>query len=256
MRIEVLGTPVDALSFAETVAAAQNAMTQRVLLHQVSLNVAKLVDMRTDHDLRDHVLAGSMISADGMGILWAARLLGQPLPGRVAGVDLMMAVLALCAEQGFRPYLLGASREVVRLAADAALKQWPGLALAGYRDGYFTEGEEATVVDDIRSSRADCLFVAMPTPRKESFMRYHRDALGVPFIMGVGGSFDILAGVTRRAPDWMQRVGIEWAYRCLQEPGRMIGRYARTHPIFVALLLKEIVARRVFGTSATVEALP
>lgn len=250
MRIEILQTPVDTLSFSETVAAADAAMKQRKLVHQVSLNVAKLVNMRTDQVLREDVLASSIISADGMGIVLAAKMLGRKVPERVAGVDLMIALLKLCAREGFRPYFLGATEAVVKTAADVAMKEFPGLVMAGYHDGYFTEKEEEAVVNDIRASGADCLFIAMPTPRKERFMKRHRDDMGVSFIMGVGGSLDILSGKTKRAPDWVQRAGMEWAYRVLQEPRRMIWRYTRTNCIFFFLLFNEIFSSR--GTRTTI----
>ena len=116
--------------------------------------------------------------------------------------------------------------------------------IAGYRDGYFSADDEEAVVRDIVASGADCLFVAMPTPRKERFLAKHRDALNVPFVMGVGGSFDVIAGFVDRAPSVMQRYGLEWLYRIYQEPRRMWWRYARTNTIFAAMLLSSLVRRR------------
>lgn len=240
MRVEILRTPVDSLSFEETLTMARLAMRERRMLHQVSLNVAKLVRMRSDAVLRSDVLASSIISADGMGIVLAGRFLGQPLPGRVAGVDLMLAVIQVCAEDGFRPYFLGAKPEVVETAARIAGQRFPGLIVAGIRDGYFSEKDEEAVVQEIAVSGADCLFIAMPTPRKERFLNRYRNSLGVSFIMGVGGSLDVLAGTVRRAPLWLQRTGFEWAYRVFQEPRRMFWRYASTNAVFAMLLIAEL----------------
>lgn len=122
-------------------------------------------------------------------------------------------------EEGFRPFLLGATSDVLEKAVDAI----------DARDGYFGPQQETKVVEEIIASGADCLFIAMPTPRKERFLARHRDSLGVPFIIGVGGSFDVFAGHVSRAPKIMQSMGLEWCYRVYQEPRRMLWRYARTN---------------------------
>lgn len=241
IRVEVLGAPVDVLSMEDTVSRAREAMREKRPIVQVSMNVAKLVDMRRNTELRHDVLASDIISADGVGVVMAGRLLGLRLRSRVAGIDLMMALLALCAREGFRPYFLGATPEVVQRAAAAAVEQFPGLRLAGTHHGYFGPEQESAVIEAIRAADPDCLFVGMPTPRKERFLRRQRGALHVPFVMGVGGSFDILAGKVRRAPHWMQAGGLEWAYRVYQEPGRMWWRYARTNAVFGFLLLQALI---------------
>jgi N-acetylglucosaminyldiphosphoundecaprenol N-acetyl-beta-D-mannosaminyltransferase len=165
------------------------------------------------------------------------------VPERVAGIDLMVQLLGVCAQQGYRPYFLGARRDVLDRAIAVARQRWPGLEFAGSRDGYFRSEEEPAVVDEIRRSGADCLFIGMPTPRKERFLHQHRDSLGVPFIMGVGGSFDVLAGLVARAPAAMQRLGLEWLHRTLQEPRRMWRRYLATNIAFAGLLASAVVAR-------------
>jgi len=241
MRIELLGAPVDVLSFEDTVANARNAMQERRPTFQVSLNVAKLVNMRRDAKLRQDVLSADIISADGMGIVVASRLLGRELRCRVAGIDLMMALLALCAREGFRPYFLGATEDVSRRAEAAAMQRFAGLRLAGRHHGFFAPERETEIVESIRASRADCLFVGIPTPRKEGFLARRRAALGVPFVMGVGGAFDVLAGNLRRAPLWMQARGLEWVYRIYQEPRRMWWRYAKTNAVFACLLAGALV---------------
>jgi len=235
-RVNILSTPLDALSFVETVERARRSIRTGSSTQQVSMNVAKLVKMRTDAVLREDVLSSDIISADGVGIVWACKCLGLSGVQRVAGVDLMFAILELCAEEGYRPYFLGAHPEILNRAIKVALARWPGLKMAGAHHGYFKTHEEKSVLDDIVSAHPDCLFIAMPTPRKERFLAQHRRRLNVPYIMGVGGSLDIVAGKVTRAPLWMQHAGLEWLYRVLQEPRRMWWRYTSTNAAFAVLI--------------------
>jgi N-acetylglucosaminyldiphosphoundecaprenol N-acetyl-beta-D-mannosaminyltransferase len=235
-RVNILSTPLDALSFAETVERARTSIVTRNSTQQVSMNVAKLVKMRTDAVLREDVLSSDIISADGVGIVWACKFLGLSGVQRVAGVDLMFAILELCAKEGYRPYFLGAHPEVLNRAIRSAQARWPGLKVAGAHHGYFKKQEEESVLNDILSAHPDCLFIAMPTPRKERFLAQHRTYLKVPYIMGVGGSLDIVAGKVTRAPLWMRRAGLEWLYRVLQEPRRMWWRYTTTNAAFAVLI--------------------
>lgn len=243
MRASFLGCPIDILTMDETVNRARWAMRGRYRLQHVALNVAKFVNMRLDPVLAADVANSDVVSIDGMGIVWGARLLGLPATTRVTGVDLLNELLAACAEEGFKPYFLGATPAVLHRAAQRVRETHPSLVFAGLKDGYFTREQEDDVVRDIRSSGADCLFIGMPTPRKERFLAAHRDELGVPFIMGVGGSFDILSGITRRAPPRLQRLGLEWLYRVYQEPGRMWWRYAKTNTLFASILLQAVIRR-------------
>lgn len=239
-----LGCPIDILTMDETVELARSSMRNRTRLQHVALNVAKLVNARSNKVLAADIANSDVVSIDGMGIVWGARLLGMPVKERVAGVDLLARLLAVCEVDGFRPYFLGATDEVLRLAVAQAQARHPGLRFAGFRDGYFKPNQEADVVGEIRDSGADCLFIGMPTPRKERFLAAHRDALNVPFIMGVGGSFDVLSGHVRRAPSRMQALGLEWMFRIYQEPRRMWWRYAKTNALFASILARELVRRR------------
>jgi N-acetylglucosaminyldiphosphoundecaprenol N-acetyl-beta-D-mannosaminyltransferase len=249
MRIAFLGTSIDLLSADETLRRALQAMQGGRPIVHVALNVAKFVNMRQNEQLRSDVEQADIIGLDGMGLVLALRLFGRRRVERVAGVDLMFALLAKCAELKLRPFLLGARPEVVERAAAVAQRRWPGLEFAGLRDGYFAADEEAAIAEQIRSSGADCLFVAMPTPRKEVFLGRHGRGLGVPFIMGVGGSVDVLAGAVSRAPYWMQRSGLEWLHRLLQEPRKMFRRYASTNLVFAAIVARAGLGR-LFGREA------
>jgi N-acetylglucosaminyldiphosphoundecaprenol N-acetyl-beta-D-mannosaminyltransferase len=200
--------------------------------------------MRSDPVLAADVMSSDIVGIDGMGIVFAARCLGIPIQERVAGIDLLIELLSVCAVEGFRPFFLGATNDVVHRAANEAVKRFPSLRFAGARNGYFKPDQETAIVAEIRNSGADCLFIGMPTPRKERFLASHRDSLGVPFIMGVGGSFDVLSGHVNRAPQTMQALGLEWLYRTYQEPRRMWWRYARTNALFGALLIRALIHRK------------
>ena len=238
MRYEFLGAPVDVLTMDETLSAVVTAMRTGQRTSHVALNVAKLVAMRSDPVLQRDVSTSDIVGIDGMGIVWGARLCGIPASERVAGIDLMEAMLVACAAESFRPFFLGATPEVVERAAALAAAKHPGLVLAGVHHGYFTTEDEPSIVAAINESKADCVFLGMPTPRKERFLARHRPSIAAPVIMGVGGSFDILAGKTLRAPMWMQKKGLEWLYRLLQEPRRMLRRYVTTNTMFILLLAR------------------
>lgn len=243
-RQDFLGVPLDCLTLADTIEVAETAIRHGELLHHACLNVAKFVSMRSNRELDADLRASHLISVDGVGIFWAARLLGVPVPERVAGIDLFDALLGLCASKGYRPYFLGACADVLAAAIERLQRRHPTLVLAGSHDGYFRMAEEPDVVQAIRQSKADCLFIAMPTPRKEQFLRCHRDSLGVPFIMGVGGSLDVMAGKTRRAPRAVQAMGLEWVWRMMQEPQRLAPRYFKTNIIFAAIMTKAVFSLR------------
>jgi N-acetylglucosaminyldiphosphoundecaprenol N-acetyl-beta-D-mannosaminyltransferase len=243
MRVDFLDIPIDVLTLDETLEEAANAMRQSRRCQHVALNVAKFVKMRRNSELRRDVVESDIIGVDGMGIVWGARLLGIPVPQRVAGIDLFERLLEVCAREGFRPYLLGARQEVLEKAIARLQIGLPALRIAGAHHGYFSKGDEPRVVESIQRSGASCLFIALPTPSKERFLAEHRDRLGVPFIMGVGGSIDIVAGITKRAPKTVQAVGFEWLYRLAQEPQRMFWRYFSTNTAFAAILAKAWIAK-------------
>lgn len=238
-RFVFLGCPMDALTMSETLAIAEQAMRTRTRLQHVVVNVAKLVNMRSDPALREDVRTSDLINIDGMGVVWGARLCGHAVPERVSGVDIMENLLSLCARKGYRPYFFGAKQEVLEQAVQNIRIQYPGIHIAGYRNGYFNPEEEPGIVEEIAHAKADCLFIAISSPTKENLLARYRDTMGVPFLMGVGGSIDIKAGLTRRAPIWMQKAGLEWLYRILQEPRRMFKRYWVTNRQYAGLLLRE-----------------
>ncbi|MDP1731214.1 MAG: WecB/TagA/CpsF family glycosyltransferase [Devosia sp.] len=243
-RTEFLGAPMHLLTMAETLAIATEAMAQKRPLHHTVVNVAKLVNMRSNAELRQDVSGADLINIDGAGVVWGAHLLGIRAPERVAGVDIMENLFRICAERGFRPFLLGAEAHVLDAVRRRLGRDYPGLVVAGAQDGYFRpEGEEG-VVATINASGADCLFVAMPTPRKERFLHRYRSQLTPSFVMGVGGSFDVYGGKVSRAPRLVRAMGLEWLYRVLQEPRRLWRRYYDTNLAYARLLWSAYWSRR------------
>jgi N-acetylglucosaminyldiphosphoundecaprenol N-acetyl-beta-D-mannosaminyltransferase len=242
-RITLMGCQVDNLSMEDTLARIEEFIRSGRPHQHVVVNVDKLVKASRDPELRRIINGCALISADGMPVVWAARLLGKPLRERVAGVDLFEALMRRAGDKGWRVFLLGAREEVVRAVCDTYQRRYPRLAIAGCRNGYWSEQDEAEVVEQIQSSHADLLFVAISSPKKEQFLGRHQGAMRIPFAMGVGGSFDVAIGKLKRAPPWMQRSGLEWFYRFLQEPRRMFRRYFIDDLAFVWLLIKEAARR-------------
>lgn len=236
-NIRLFSSRIDAYTKDETLREIEARIDANHFTQHAVVNVAKIVNMQRDAQLRDAVNACDIVNVDGMGIVWGARMLGHAIPERVAGIDLFDALLALSAARGFPVFLLGARPDVVEQTAQVLSSRHPGLRIAGFHHGYFWDDEPA-VVDRIRASGAKLLFVAITSPRKEVFIDRWRDRLGVSFAMGVGGTFDVVAGRVRRAPRWMQTAGLEWLFRVVQEPRRMWRRYLTTNTAFALMLMR------------------
>lgn len=210
----------------------------------VTANASHLCMMRRDAELRHACQAADMAVADGMSVVWALKLLGRPVAERVAGIDLMNRLLAAASTEGLRVYFLGAKQDVLDAVVAHCATHHPGLVVAGARNGYFTPNDHDGLVDEIRASQPHLLFIGMPTPFKDVFCERHRDRLQVPLIMGVGGSFDVIAGVIARAPRAMQSMGLEWAWRLVMEPRKLWRRYLTTNSEFIWLVLRELIRGR------------
>ena len=244
-RILLMGCKIDNLTMQETLAKIAGFVRSGQPHQHVVVNVDKLVKASRDPAVRRIINACALVNVDGTPVLWASRLLGTPLKERVAGIDLFDALMHRAAQCGWRVYLLGAQQDVLAGVVRHYAAALPALEVCGARNGYWQgEEEEQEVVQQIRASRADLLFVAISSPQKEHFLDRHQDAMQVPFLMGVGGSFDVVAGKVKRAPRWMQRAGMEWFYRFLQEPRRMFRRYFLDDLAFFGLLLREVLQRR------------
>lgn len=244
-RIELLGMPLDAIGMDRLLGLCDRAIAERRSLSLGMVNVAKLVNSRKDRLLYKSVATSDVVVADGQGVVLLSRLAGKPLPERVAGIDVMAALMELADSKRYRIFFLGARPDVVDAVVERARGLYPGLIIAGQRDGYFdleTQAEE--VAYQVAESRADILFVAITAPKKEFFIDRWKGVMEVPVCHGVGGSFDVFAGHTKRAPVWMQRAGLEWLYRVLQEPRRMWKRYLVTNTAFLFLSVREIISSR------------
>lgn len=238
-RITICNVPVDVLTMKQTIDLIDNAIRDKRSIHHVVINSVKVVNARKDTQLRESIINCDIINADGQGIIWASRILNKPLPERVAGIDLMENLVALAARKKYRIFFLGAKENILSKVIQVYSKRYGNDIIAGYANGYFKAEEEVKVAQQIAASKADILFVAMSSPKKEIFLNTHKDLIQTPFIMGVGGSFDVVAGFVKRAPKWMQEYGMEWFYRTLQEPRRMWRRYLFGNSSFIFLVFKE-----------------
>lgn len=238
-RITVCDIPVDALTMQQTIDLIDRAIQDKKSIHHVVINAVKVVNAQKDHELKDSIINCDIINADGQGIIWASRILNKPLPERVAGIDLMENLVALAAQKKYRIFFLGAKEEILSKVINVYSDKYGNDIIAGYSNGYFKIEKEDELARQIAESRADILFVAMSSPKKEIFLNTYKNLIQTPFIMGVGGSFDVVAGLVKRAPKWMQDYGLEWFYRTMQEPGRMWKRYLFGNTAFIYLVLKE-----------------
>jgi N-acetylglucosaminyldiphosphoundecaprenol N-acetyl-beta-D-mannosaminyltransferase len=240
---ELFGVPVAAATMDQALDQVERAIAGRERLQIGVVNAAKIVNMRRDEALRADVLSSDVIYADGMAVVWASRILGRPLPERVAGIDLMKNILARGAERHWRVFCLGATEEVLAGAVAQMRAQYPGVEVVGSQHGYFGPAEEEAVARRIADTRPDVLFVAMTSPKKENFLARWSGLIAAPVCHGVGGSFDVLAGKVERAPEAWQRLGLEWLYRVKQEPRRLWRRYLVTNTLFCGMVFDQALRR-------------
>ena len=243
-RYPILNTYVNALSLDETVAEVEKVIAAGVPTQHVVVNASKVNLMEADPELVEIVNACPLINADGASIVWAAKKLGVPLKERVTGIDLFQRLMEVADQKGYGVYLFGAKEEVVTKVKAIFEECYPSIRIVGCRNGYFAEVDEPQIVADMAASGADMMFVAFSSPKKEYWVHRYLDKIRIPFVMGVGGSFDVVAGVTDRAPKWMQDHGLEWFYRFIQEPGRLWKRYIVGNVKFVALTYKYKLAKK------------
>lgn len=242
----MLGTRIHAATMRDALDAIDAAIASGNRLMIGVVNAAKIVRMRADAELSDDVNNSDLILADGMSVVLASKVLGKPLPERVAGIDVMTGILKRGMQQGYRVFCLGATEDVSSAVEREILGQYPGVKIVGRRNGYFTESEEPEIVDEIARACPDVLLVAITSPKKERFMARWSDKLNATVVHGVGGSFDVVAGKVKRAPESWQRLGLEWLYRVKQEPGRLWKRYLVTNTLFGLIVLRSLVGR-IFG---------
>lgn len=224
-RIQLLGSPLDCLTMNETLEIIDYLIKNKIPIQHVVINASKINLIKKNEWLKTIISDCPLINADGQSIVWAARFLGYKIPERVTGIDLFVKLVEKAAKDGLRVYYFGGEEEIVKKVVQIHLKMYPHIKIAGFRNGYFKESESSEIAQEICDSEADILFVAFSSPKKEFWIHKYKEQMNVPFSMGVGGSFDVIAGKTKRAPHWMQKFGLEWFYRFIQEPRRMFKRY-------------------------------
>lgn len=240
MKVKLFNIEIDALSMLQTLDIVEDAVANDKHIHHTVVNAGKIVLMQEDKELEKSVNEADLINADGQAVVWASKMLGSPLPERVSGIDLMEKLVKRSFEKGYRCYFLGAEEDVVSNLITLYKKKYSNNVIAGYRNGYFKKSDEKRIAKVISQSNANILFVAITSPKKEIFLNtYKKELKNINFIMGVGGSFDVIAGKVNRAPKWMQDIGFEWLYRVIQEPRRMFMRYLVGNTKFIYLVLKE-----------------
>lgn len=239
VRVSVMGCPVDPWTMEQTVEATDALIKDGRFAHLIGVNADKLLQMRDDSEMDACVRRCEIVNADGASMVMAARKLGVNLPERVAGIDLMWELCALAEREGHRVYLLGAKAEVVAKTAEVLAERYPNMIIAGYRDGYFKDDEFDDVVAEVEQTRPEIVFVGITSPKKERLIERFREVGAKGAFVGVGGSFDVVSGNIPRAPIWMQRANLEWLFRMMQEPKRLVKRYVVGNTRFYMLLLKE-----------------
>jgi len=238
-RVDILGTPIDNMTMQQTLDLIEQAIEKNQRVSHTVVNAGKIVLMHQNAQLKQSVVNADIINADGQGVVWASWILGQPIVERVTGIDLMDNLVELAYRKKYKIFFFGAKDDILNKVIEHYSSKFSRNIVAGYRNGYFKKSEERSIAQQIADSGAQILFVAITSPLKENFLYENRDLLqSVNFTMGVGGSFDVVAGYVKRAPLWMQNSGLEWLYRVYQEPKRMFKRYMVGNWKFMLLVLK------------------
>ena len=219
-RVNILGVDVDAVTMAEAVDVVRRAMDTRAGVMVATANAEMLMRATHDDELRHILNASALVVPDGAGTVWAARHLGHAMPERVAGYDLAQELLRCAPAEGRRVYFFGSAPGVAEKAKAKAEQLYPGIEIVGVRNGFFSPADNAAIIAEIRAARPDLLLVALGVPKQEKWIAAHLAELDVPVAIGVGGTLDVMAGVMKRAPYWMQRAKLEWLFRGLMQPKR------------------------------------
>lgn len=238
-RITILNTVIDVLNVQDTIRLVEEYVKRKEPLHLMGVNADKINELNENERLKQIVNSCGIINADGDSVIKASRYLGKPLPERVAGIDLMQSLIQLSEIKGYSVYLLGAKQDVVERTAEALKNQYPKLKLIGFHNGYFKECEWPKISEELKGMEPDFVFVGITSPLKEYLIEYLQDDGNRSVFMGVGGSFDVISGDIPRAPIWMQKNGLEWLFRVMQEPRRLFKRYFVGNLMFIKAVIKE-----------------
>jgi len=246
-RVTLMGVPIDRLTTSEVLRRIEGYVAERRPRRIVTVNLDYLRLAGREAAFRETLRSADLAVADGMPLVWAAKLAGTSLPERVAGLDLVERIAEHGAPRGWSVFLLGAAPGVADEAGRVLASRYPSLRIAGTCAppmGFGSE-ENARIVQMVREAAPDVLFVCLGAPRQDLWIHENIDALGVPVAIGVGCAFDVISGNVRRAPRWMQRAGLEWAYRLVNEPARLWRRYVlHDLPVFARLVVDAARASR------------
>ena len=234
-KIDVLGVAFDDLTMDEAVEAAWTLMGERRAAYVVTPNPEIVMVCREDPEAKAAVAAAGLTVADGIGVIYGARILKTPLKQKIPGIDLTSRLLARMAGEGKSVFLLGAKPGVAEQAARNLAEQYPGLRIAGTHDGYFKE--DAPVIEKVNAASPDLLLVCLGAPKQEKWMYEHAAELKTGLMIGAGGSLDVFAGTAERAPEGWRKAGLEWLYRLLKEP-RRIGRMMKLPKFLLCVLFR------------------
>lgn len=235
--INILGIEVDKVTFSEALSIAEDLLNKEGVSAIFTPNPEIIMMARRDAEMRGILNSADLCTADGIGVVYGSRILGDPLPQRVAGFDLACALLEKISKNGDGVFLFGAKPGVAEIAKENLEKKYPGIIVSGTHNGYFKPDEEEQIIEEINTSGAKLLLVCLGAPKQEKWIAQHMDKLSVRLCMGVGGTLDVLAGTAQRAPKIFIKLNLEWAYRILKNPSR-IGRFAAL-PKFAVEVLKE-----------------
>ncbi len=219
-KVTILGIPVDAITMREAVARIDGFIEKREPVLIATANAEMLLRATHDGELCRILQGAALVTPDGAGTVWAAHHLGHAMPERVAGYDMAQELMRKAPERHWRFYFFGSAPGVAEKAKAKAERLYPGIEIVGTRNGFFTEADEAAIVQEIKEAHPDILLAALGVPKQEKWLSRHLRELGVPVCIGVGGTFDVMAGVMKRAPLWMQRAKLEWLFRGLMQPKR------------------------------------
>lgn len=235
-RANILDCYIDLVDMNQAIQSIDNIIDEGVPSQVVTLNAEIVYNTRQEPDLRQIINSARLVTPDGIGIVWAARRLGYRVQERVTGIDLVYQLCSQAAEKGWRMYLLGAAPGIAEAAGKKLIQSYPGLVISGTHDGYFSVEQLDDIITEIQDLSPDILLAALGAPRQEYWINENKEKLGVPVCIGVGGSFDVIAGIKERAPEIMIKLNLEWLYRLLSEPSRFKRQLAL--PRFALLVLK------------------
>lgn len=245
--IVMMGVPFDQVSTAMALEIMDKMIISRRPHLLATANVDFLAQVQEDETLRRILIGADLVVCDGTPLVWMSRLLGDPLPERVAGSDLVPLLLDLAQARGYRVFFLGGKEEVLAEAEGKIRERWPALQIAAMYSPPFApldKMDHADICRRVREAQTDLLFVSFGCPKQEKWLALNYQRAGVPVSIGVGATIDFLAGTMKRAPVWMRKTGLEWVFRVLQEPKRLAGRYWRDIRIVVPGLLRQLLTMR------------